>query len=47
MHILFFLWAAIAVEAHMNICISTSYHMATRVLANISQEGVKCPRAIN
>ena len=27
--------------------ISTSYHMARRVLANLSHEGVKRPRVIN
>ena len=26
---------------------STSYHMATRALANLSHEGAKRPRAIN
>ena len=27
--------------------ISTSYHMARRLLANLSHEGAKSPRAIN
>ena len=27
--------------------ISTSYHMATRALANLSHKDAKCPKAIN
>ena len=34
-------------EEYSRRVISTSYHMATRALANLSPEGAKRPRAIN
>ena len=47
MHISFFMGRHSSGSSYIYICISTSYHRATRTLANLSQEGVKCPRAIN